>query len=56
MGKIVSIRLSEELYETLSELSDKECRPLALQIRKVLRDYIAQNGSSSVNKSAKERG
>lgn len=40
MEKGLSLRISNELYEELQKIADKEYRSLALQVRKILQDYI----------------
>ena len=38
--KVITIRLDEELLNELKTISDKEYRPMSLQIRKMLTDWI----------------
>ncbi|HEB8467690.1 TPA: hypothetical protein R0996_000135 [Campylobacter jejuni] len=38
--KPLSIRIPLELKEELQKIADKECRPLATQIVKILSDYV----------------
>lgn len=38
--KPLSIRIPLELKEELQKIADKEYRPLATQIVKILRDYV----------------
>jgi len=52
---IITIRLDDELLEDLNSIAQREYRPLALQIRKILKDYVFQNGNSS-SKSEKVIG
>lgn len=44
---IVSIRLDNETLQKLKDDAQKEYRPLAMHLRKILRDYLAQNGKTS---------
>lgn len=44
---IVSIRLDDETLQKLKDDAQKEYRPLAMHLRKILVDYLAQNGKTS---------
>lgn len=39
-NNIVSIRLDDETLQKLKDDAQKEYRPLAMHIRKILRDYL----------------
>ncbi|WP_169753614.1 ribbon-helix-helix protein, CopG family [Campylobacter mucosalis] len=41
---IISIRLDDELLENLKKDAQKEYRPLAMHIRKILIDYLVTKG------------
>ena len=44
---IVSIRLDDETLQKLKDDAQKEYRPLAMHLRKILVDYLARNGKTS---------
>ena len=37
---VLTVRISPELKEKLQKIADSEYRPLALQVRKILEEYI----------------
>ncbi|MBE2985328.1 ribbon-helix-helix protein, CopG family [Campylobacter sp. RM9344] len=41
---IISVRLDDELLEKLKKDAEKEYRPLAMHIRKILIDYLVTKG------------
>nr|DAR78040.1 MAG TPA: antitoxin [Caudoviricetes sp.] len=46
-NNIVSIRLDDETLQKLKDDAQKEYRPLAMHIRKILRDYLDQKGTTN---------
>ncbi len=45
-SNIVSIRLDDETLQKLKDDAQKEYRPLAMHIRKILMEYIKKAGQS----------
>lgn len=41
-ANIISVRLDDELLQKLKDDATKEYRPLAMHIRKILKDYLAK--------------
>lgn len=46
-NNIVSVRLDDETLQKLKDDAQKEYRPLAMHIRKILRDYLDQKGTTN---------
>lgn len=44
-SNVITVRMDDELLEALKANAKQECRPLAMQIKKILIDYIGiKNG------------
>lgn len=44
-SNVITVRIDDELLEALKANAKQECRPLSMQIRKILIDYIGiKNG------------